>query len=158
MESVDGQVVDGVDEIVVVTGFRPDLSILSEVRLDLDPVLQSPRELAPLIDPNVHSCGTVYPHGAKELAQPEAGFFLAGMKSYGRAPSFLTPDRLRAGAQHRGRHRWRHRRGGAGRAGAARDRRVRRSGQFEEPAAEASGGCCGPASSELLEIAVPAAR
>jgi thioredoxin reductase len=90
VESLDGQSADGVDEVIVVTGFRPDLSILSEVRLDLDPVLQAPRELAPLIDPNVHSCGTVYPHGAKELAQPEEGFYLAGMKSYGRAPSFLT--------------------------------------------------------------------
>jgi len=88
--SEDGQVVEGVDEVVVVTGFRPDLSFLSEVRLDLDPVLQSPRQLAPLIDPNVHSCGTVYPHGVKELAQPEPGLYLAGMKSYGRAPSFLT--------------------------------------------------------------------
>jgi len=90
LHSLDGQVAEDVDEVIVVTGFRPDLSILSEVRLDLDAVLQAPRELAPLIDPNVHSCGTVYPHGAKELAQPEAGFFLAGMKSYGRAPSFLT--------------------------------------------------------------------
>jgi len=90
LEAEDGQVAEGIDEVVVVTGFRPDLSILSEVRLDLDPVLQAPRELAPLIDPNVHSCGTVYPHGASELAQPEAGFYLAGMKSYGRAPSFLT--------------------------------------------------------------------
>ncbi|HYG95422.1 MAG TPA: NAD(P)-binding domain-containing protein [Nocardioides sp.] len=88
--SEDGQVVEGVDEVVVVTGFRPDLSFLSEVRLGLDPVLQSPRQLAPLIDPNVHSCGTVYPHGVKELAQPEPGLYLAGMKSYGRAPSFLT--------------------------------------------------------------------
>lgn len=90
VESLDGQVVEGVDEIVVVTGFRPDLTILTEVRLDLDPVLQAPRELAPLIDPNVHSCDTVYPHGAIELGQPETGFYLAGMKSYGRAPSFLT--------------------------------------------------------------------
>lgn len=90
LESIDGQIVDGVDEIVTLTGFRPDLSMLSEVRLDLDPVLQAPRELAPLIDPNHHSCGTVYPHGAKELAQPEPGFYLAGMKSYGRAPSFLA--------------------------------------------------------------------
>ena len=72
------------------TGFRPDLSFLSEVRLDLDPVLQAPRVLAPLIDPNVHSCGTVYPHGARELAQPERGVFLVGMKSYGRAPTFLA--------------------------------------------------------------------
>lgn len=87
---VNGRRVDGVDEIIVVTGFRPDLSWLGEVRLDLDPVLSAPRQLAPLIDPNVHSCGTVYPHGAAELAQPDPGFYLAGMKSYGRAPSFLA--------------------------------------------------------------------
>ncbi|WP_341928302.1 NAD(P)-binding domain-containing protein [Nocardioides psychrotolerans] len=87
---VDGRHVEGVDEIIVVTGFRPDLSWLGEVRLDLDPVLSAPRQLAPLIDPNVHSCGTVYPHGAAELAQPDPGFYLAGMKSYGRAPSFLA--------------------------------------------------------------------
>jgi len=90
LESLDDQHIDGVEEIVVVTGFRPDLSALTEIRLDLDPVLQAPRVLAPLIDPNVHSCGTVYPHGAAELAQPETGFYLAGMKSYGRAPSFLA--------------------------------------------------------------------
>ena len=90
LEAVDGRRLDPVDEVVVVTGFRPDLSFLSEVRLDLDPVLQAPRALAPLIDPNVHSCGTVYPHGAVELAQPEPGVFLVGMKSYGRAPTFLA--------------------------------------------------------------------
>jgi len=88
--AVDGRHLDGIDEVVAVTGFRPDLSWLTEVRLDLDPVLQAPRRLAPLIDPNVHSCGTVYPHGAAELAQPEAGVYLVGMKSYGRAPTFLA--------------------------------------------------------------------
>jgi hypothetical protein len=84
------EVVDGVDEVIVVTGFRPDLSWLSEVRLDLDPVLSAPSALAPLIDPNVHSCGSVEPHGVDVLAQPDSGVFLAGMKSYGRAPSFLA--------------------------------------------------------------------
>jgi thioredoxin reductase len=78
-----------VDEMVVATGLRPDLSIVREVRLDLDPALECPRALAPLIDPNVHSCGTVRPHGALELQQPDAGLFLAGMASYGRAPTFL---------------------------------------------------------------------
>lgn len=78
-----------VDEIVAATGFRPDWSILSEVRLDLDPAVQSPRALAPLIDPNVHSCGTVRPHGAEELEQPDGNLFVIGMKSYGRAPTFL---------------------------------------------------------------------
>ncbi len=87
---VDGQTVTGVDEIVAVTGFRPELGHLGEIRLDLDPVLQAPRTLAPMIDPNVHSCGSVEPHGARQLAQPEPGFYLVGMKSYGRAPSFLT--------------------------------------------------------------------
>jgi thioredoxin reductase len=77
------------DEIVAVTGFRPDLAMLGELRLDLDPAVESPRALAPLIDPNVHSCGTVPPHGAAELRQPEPGFYVAGMKSYGRAPTFL---------------------------------------------------------------------
>lgn len=78
-----------VDELVAVTGYRPDLDMLREVRLDLDPAVESPRALAPLIDPDVHSCGTVPVHGARELRQPEPGFYVAGMKSYGRAPTFL---------------------------------------------------------------------
>ena len=78
-----------VDQIIAATGFRPDWSILSEVRLDLDLAVQSPRALAPLIDPNVHSCGTVRPHGAEELKHPDANVFAIGMKSYGRAPTFL---------------------------------------------------------------------
>ncbi len=90
LESVDGRRLAPVDEVLALTGFRPDLSFLSEVRLDLDPVLQAPRALAPMIDPNVHSCGTVRPHGARELAQPEPGMFVVGMKSYGRAPTFLA--------------------------------------------------------------------
>jgi NADPH-dependent 2,4-dienoyl-CoA reductase/sulfur reductase-like enzyme len=78
-----------VDELIVATGFRPQLEFLSELRLALDPALDCPPALAPLVDPNEHSCGTVRPHGALELAQPEAGFYFAGMKSYGRAPTFL---------------------------------------------------------------------
>jgi hypothetical protein len=77
------------DELVVATGFRPDLAPLREVRLDLDPALECPKALAPLIDPNVHSCGTVRPHGAAELEQPERDLFIVGMKSYGQAPTFL---------------------------------------------------------------------
>jgi NADPH-dependent 2,4-dienoyl-CoA reductase/sulfur reductase-like enzyme len=78
-----------VDHIVVATGFRPDLEPLREVRLALDPVVEAPVALAPLIDPNLHSCGTVPAHGVVELAHPEKDFFLVGMKSYGRAPTFL---------------------------------------------------------------------
>lgn len=77
------------DVVVNATGFRPDLAPLREIRTDLDAVVEAPRLLAPLIDPNAHSCGTVEPHGFRELTHPEHGFFLVGMKSYGRAPTFL---------------------------------------------------------------------
>jgi thioredoxin reductase len=88
--AADGRRTDPVDEVIVLTGLRPDLSFLSEIRLGLDERLQAPTALAPLIDPNVHSCGTVYPHGVKELSHPEQGVYLVGMKSYGRAPTFLA--------------------------------------------------------------------
>ncbi|WP_136586278.1 NAD(P)-binding domain-containing protein [Microbacterium hydrothermale] len=77
------------DVVVNATGFRPDLAPLREIRTDLDAVVEAPRLLAPLIDPNAHSCGTVEPHGFRELTHPEHGFFVVGMKSYGRAPTFL---------------------------------------------------------------------
>ncbi|MFI1162030.1 FAD-dependent oxidoreductase [Streptomyces sp. NPDC020801] len=86
----DGRRLDPVDEVIVLTGFRPDLSFLSEIRLGLDDRLQAPAALAPLIDPNVHSCGTVHPHGVTELSHPEQDVYLVGMKSYGRAPTFLA--------------------------------------------------------------------
>ncbi|GAA3019913.1 FAD-dependent oxidoreductase [Streptomyces fulvorobeus] len=86
----DARRLDPVDEIIVLTGLRPDLSFLAELRLGLDERLQAPTGLAPLIDPNQHSCGTVYPHGVNELSHPEKGVYLVGMKSYGRAPTFLA--------------------------------------------------------------------
>jgi hypothetical protein len=88
--SVTGQQVVDVDEVIVVTGFRPDFGFLAEVRLDLDPAVGAVRVLADQVNPSAHSCGDVAPHGYKELAQPEGGLYLVGMKSYGRAPSFLA--------------------------------------------------------------------
>lgn len=82
--------IEGVHNVVAATGFRPDLGVLSELRLDLDPGLEAPRAIGPLVDPAFHSCGTVAPHGWRELAhEGEPGFFVVGMKSYGRAPTFL---------------------------------------------------------------------
>jgi thioredoxin reductase len=151
-----GQRLDGVDEVVVLTGFRPELGWLSEIRLELDPTLQAPVRLAPLVDPNVHSCGTVYPHGAQELAHPETGFFLAGMKSYGRAPTFLARtgyEQVRSiAAALAGDH-----------EAAARVELVLAdtgvcggAGLFDEPGPEA-GGCCGPAEPEVLTLTAPSA-
>ena len=87
----DGRQLPPADHVVVLTGFRPDLSILSELRLDLDAALEAPSRLAVEIDPNLHSCGDVGATGAKDLAHPqEPGLFVVGMKSYGRAPTFLA--------------------------------------------------------------------
>lgn len=79
----------GIDEIISNTGSRPDFSFLREVRLNIDPSLESVAEIAELIDPNIHSCGTVRPHGELELRHPDQGFYIVGSKSYGRAPTFL---------------------------------------------------------------------
>ncbi|MEU1899428.1 FAD-dependent oxidoreductase [Nocardiopsis dassonvillei] len=149
-----GRELEPVDEVVALTGFRPDLSFLSEIRLGLDSTLQAPVELAPLIDPNVHSCGTVYPHGAAELSHPEEGFFLAGMKSYGRAPTFLALtgyEQVRSIAAHLA----------GDREAAARVELVlpetgvcSGGGLPEEPDTAAdSGGCCGPAPEAARESA-----
>ncbi len=78
-----------VDEVVAATGFRPDISVTRELRLALDPAVESPVALAPMIDPNHHSCGTVRSHGEAELDHPEKGFYVGDMKSYCRAPIFL---------------------------------------------------------------------
>ncbi|MCZ4563600.1 NAD(P)-binding domain-containing protein [Rhodococcus sp. IEGM 1401] len=164
--ATDGQVavvsdtgarLEAVDEIIASTGFRPDLSWLSEIRLDLDPVLQAPTALAPLIDPNVHSCGTVYPHGVAELTHPEPGFYVVGMKSYGRAPTFLAMtgyEQVRSIAaalagDHDAAARVELTLPETGVCGGA--------GVFDDPAADtateaAAGGCCGAPEPELVTL------
>ncbi|MEV0531413.1 NAD(P)-binding domain-containing protein [Kitasatospora sp. NPDC050463] len=156
--SEDGRRSEPLDEVVVLTGLRPDLSFLSEVRLGLDERLQAPVELAPLIDPNQHSCGTVYPHGAKELAHPESGVYLVGMKSYGRAPTFLAMtgyEQVRSVAAHLA---------GDHEAAARVELTLPETGVcggaglFDEPeAGQAGGGCCAvPAAPEVLSIGLGA--
>jgi hypothetical protein len=88
--SEDGRELDAADQVVVLTGFRPDLSFLSEMRLELDSTLQAPARIAAEVDPNIHSCGDVKATGAADLAHPEPDLYLVGMKSYGRAPTFLA--------------------------------------------------------------------
>ena len=86
----DGRSLPAARQVVVLTGFRPDLSFLSEMRLDLDTTLQAPVRVAAEVDPNLHSCGDVAATGASDLAHPEPDLYLVGMKSYGRAPTFLA--------------------------------------------------------------------
>lgn len=90
VHAADGRALAPADQVIVLTGFRPDLSFLSEVRLELDIRLQAPLRVATEVDPNLHSCGSVRATGAADLAHPEPGFFIVGAKSYGRAPTFLA--------------------------------------------------------------------
>ncbi|MGE7941785.1 NAD(P)-binding domain-containing protein [Lysinibacillus xylanilyticus] len=83
------KVLTGFDELIVNAGNRPDLTMNSELRLSIDTATESVQALAPLIDPNEHSCGTVRAHGEEVLRQPEKDFYIVGAKSYGRAPTFL---------------------------------------------------------------------
>jgi len=147
--STDGQRVTDVDEVVVVTGFRPDHSWLSEVHLDLDGELSAPVALAPEIHPAYHSCGSVTPHGANLLRQPEGDLYLVGMKSYGRAPSFLTMtgyEQVRSvvaeiAGDHEAADRVELVLPDTGVCGG--------SGSFDE---SEGGGCCAPAVPELITI------
>ncbi|GAB3840268.1 FAD-dependent oxidoreductase [Kribbella italica] len=146
-----------VDTIVNSTGFRPDHEMVGELRLDLDPILGSTRELAPLIDPNQHSCGTVPPHGADQLQHPEPGYYAVGAKSYGRAPTFLLAtgyEQARSVVAAL-----------AGDWEAARDVRLNlpETGvcssnlAYGDSADEAGGGCCGPAP-QAVTISAPSGR
>ncbi|GAA0237079.1 FAD-dependent oxidoreductase [Cryptosporangium japonicum] len=143
------------DHVVVLTGFRPDLSFLSEMRLELDATLQAPVRIAAEVDPNLHSCGDVAATGAADLAHPEKDLYLVGMKSYGRAPTFLAMtgyEQVRSVvAELAGDH-----------EAAARVELVLPdtgvcggSGAFDDPAS-ASGGCCGApeAGPQIVELSV----
>ncbi|GGM43206.1 FAD-dependent oxidoreductase [Microbacterium saperdae] len=86
----NGSEVTGVSRVFALTGFRPDLEILSEMRVAVDVSLEAVAGIAAEIDPNIHSCGSIGATGARELTQPEEDFFIIGAKSYGRAPTFLA--------------------------------------------------------------------
>ncbi|MGW1345651.1 FAD-dependent oxidoreductase [Kribbella sp. NPDC002412] len=146
-----------VDTVVNSTGFRPDHEMVGELRLDLDPILGSTRALAPLIDPNQHSCGTVPPHGVDELSHPEPGYYAVGAKSYGRAPTFLLAtgyEQARSVVAAL-----------AGDWDSARDVQLNlpETGvcssnlAYGDSADESVGGCCGPAP-QAVGIEAPAGR
>ena len=73
--------IENIDEIIANTGAHPNFDFLRNIRFTFDSTLESVKDLATLIDPNIHSCGTVRPHGEKELRQPEKDFYIIGSLS-----------------------------------------------------------------------------
>jgi len=142
--------IEGVDEIIVAAGGRPDATLASELRVKLDPWIESTEPLAPLIDPNVHSCGTVRPHGHRELAHPESRYYAVGAKSYGRAPNFLLAtghEQVRSVVAAL-----------AGDLVAADDVRLElpQTGVCSTQFDEASSGCCTSGEAEPIKVSSPA--
>ncbi len=76
------------DEIVSLTGFRPDNAFLSELALDLSAATEGPAALSRALASQT-DCLSVPRVRGEALSSGEAGFFFVGSKSYGRRRTFL---------------------------------------------------------------------
>ena len=77
-----------VDEVVGLTGYRPDFSFLSELAIEIAPVTEGNARLTRALA-NVTDCLSVPSVNPADLDSGEPRFHLAGAKSYGRARTFL---------------------------------------------------------------------
>ncbi|HZI95513.1 MAG TPA: flavoprotein, partial [Patescibacteria group bacterium] len=77
-----------VDEIIALTGYRPDLGFLSELALEISPATEGAARLARALS-GVTDCLAVPEVGPRDLDSGEPGFYLIGSKSYGRSRTFL---------------------------------------------------------------------
>lgn len=79
-----------VDEIIVATGFRPDLNLARELQLQTCWATEGTYPLAAsMLGEAGADCLNISAGGAEMLTHPEPGYFTLGMKSYGRSPNFL---------------------------------------------------------------------
>jgi thioredoxin reductase len=76
------------DAVVGLTGYRPDLSFLSELALEVSPVSEGAGRLTRALS-SVTDCLSVPAVAPADLESGEPGFHLVGSKSYGRLPTFL---------------------------------------------------------------------
>jgi thioredoxin reductase len=79
-----------VDEVIAQTGFHPDASIHRELQVHQCYASEGTMNLAAaLLGAEGGDCMTQTGFGPETLKNPEPGFFIVGMKSYGRNPDFL---------------------------------------------------------------------
>jgi thioredoxin reductase len=83
------------DEVIALCGYRPDLSFLSELALDISPISEGAAGIHRALA-NVTDCLSAPKLTSKDLDSGEVGFHLVGSKSYGRMPTFL----LKTGLSH----------------------------------------------------------
>ena len=112
------------DELIVATGFRPDLSFLRELRIALDPALECPPDPGAADRPQPAQLRHRAPARRARAGAAGARLLLRRHEVLRARADVPDDDRLRAGALDRGRHRRRPGGGRARRAGAAGDRGV----------------------------------
>ena len=82
------------DAVVGLTGYRPDVSLLSELAVEVSPATEGAARLSRALA-SVTDCLSVPAVAPSDLESGEPRFHLVGAKSYGRLPTFL----LRTGLQ-----------------------------------------------------------
>ena len=81
------------DTVLGFTGYRPDLSFLSELALEVSPASEGALGVARALA-GVTDCLAVPKVRPADLESGEPGFHLVGAKSYGRLPTFLLRNGL----------------------------------------------------------------
>ena len=76
------------DAVVALTGYRPDLSFLSELALEIAPASEGAARLTRALG-DARDCLATPSVAARDLQSGEPGFHMIGAKSYGRLPTFL---------------------------------------------------------------------
>lgn len=90
LETSEGERTLAVDEIIVATGFRPDLTLARELQVQTCWATEGTYPLAAsMLEETGADCLKTPVFGAEMLMHPEPNYFTLGMKSYGRAPNFL---------------------------------------------------------------------
>lgn len=83
------------DQVIVMTGYRPDLTFLSELPIEISPVTEGAAGLSRALSHST-DCLTLPTVIPRDLDSGEPGFHFVGAKSYGRSATFL----LRTGLAH----------------------------------------------------------
>ena len=85
-----GETIELVDRVVGATGFRPDLELARELQAKTCYATEGTFNLAAaLLGAVGGDCLSIGGFGPETLQHPEPGYFVLGMKSYGRTTDFL---------------------------------------------------------------------
>lgn len=82
-----------VDEVISLTGYRPNLEMLRETTVEVSNITEGSRGLYKALS-NITDCLAKIEINPKDLQSGEPNLFIVGVKSYGRNPGFLLQSGL----------------------------------------------------------------